>query len=201
MNMRKFVLVIALALAGCAVPYTLVPPQRQPVGDVLSVEPGAAWNRVGSPEYDGKVEVWTLDGPVLNTLVFVLGVPDGEPVFRRRGAPGASANEEEKPPLFRHTMTGIEIQELIKDTVSRTLQTPMAEAGNLRPATLDGVPGFRFETRVVGRDEVERSGSAVFAVKDGKLYLVWFQGARLHYYQRHLPEYERVVASVRLAGK
>ncbi|MCZ7565019.1 MAG: hypothetical protein M5U08_15585 [Burkholderiales bacterium] len=191
-------LLFAVALvAGCAA-YTLVAPQRQNVADVISVEPGMKWNKMSQSAYEGHVEVWTLDGLTLNTLVFFTGVPDGEPLFVPRFADKARM---EKPPVFRSTMNPLEIQELLHATVARFFRTTLAEERNLRAVSIAGGRGFRFETRVVGRDEVERAGVFVGTVAGGKLYGAWFQGARLHYFERYLPEFERIVASAQLTGE
>jgi len=61
--------------------------------------------------------------------------------------------------------------------------------------------GFRFETRLVGRDEVERDGVFVGTIRNQKLYGAWFQGAKLHYFHRYLPEFDRMVTSAQLVGE
>jgi hypothetical protein len=196
--MTKTRLLSALAiflLAGCAA-YGLVKPERQTVGGVISVQPGIAWNKVAVQNYQGKIEVWTLDGPALNTLMFFTGVADGEPLFSARGQ-GA---KQDKPPVFRATMNPVDIQELLEATVARTFQTTIVEGHDLKPAPVASGRGFRFEIRMVGRDEVERDGVFVGTIRDRKLYGAWFQGAKLHYFARYLPEFENIVASAQLVG-
>jgi hypothetical protein len=41
----------------------------------------------------------------------------------------------------------------------------------------------------------------VGTVRGGKLYGAWFQGAKLHYFKRYLPEFDRLVASAQLVGE
>jgi hypothetical protein len=195
---RWFPLALVLLLTACATPYVLVEPGRHEVRDALSVAPGSAWNRVGTPGYEGDIEVWTLDGPVLNTLLFVPGVGDGEPIFVRRRGPGAPAGE--KPPVFRTAMTPFEIVELLRDTIALSFDTAIVDTSGLQPDTLGGVSGFRFQTRMIGQDEVERDGVALGAVRDGKLYMLWFQGAHLNYFERYLPEVESVFGSARFTN-
>jgi len=199
MTARLLVLLGAALLGGCA-QYVLVNPERQTVGDVISVEPGLRWNKVAMPSIQGNVQVWTLDGPALNTLVFFTGVPDGQPLFTRRLPPGANPAQQEKPPVFRATMNLVEIQELLEATLARTFQTTVVEGRNLKPVPFAG-SGFRFETRLLGRDEVERAGVFVGTIRGGKLYGAWFQGARLHYFTRYLPEFDRMAASAKLVGE
>jgi len=197
MTRPAIALLAAALLAGCATTFTLVEPQRQTVGGVISVEPGMKWNRIGMSNYKGKVEAWTLDGPTLNTLLFFTGVPDGEPLFVRASA---DQSKLEKPPVFRSNMNPLEIQELLEATARRYFQTTLAEERNLHAESVADGRGFRFETRMVGRDEVERAGVFVGTVRSGKLYGAWFQGAKLHYFQRYVAEFDRIVASARLVG-
>jgi hypothetical protein len=194
-NTRLLGVLLIFLLTGCAA-YGLVKPERQTVGGVISVQPGIAWNKVATQNLQGKIEVWTLDGPPLNTLMFFTGVPDGEPLFTVRG----QAAKQEKPPVFRATMNPLEVQELLEATVARTFQTTIVEAHDLKPTSLASGRAFRFETRMVGRDEVERDGVFVGTIRNQKLYGAWFQGAKLHYFARYLPEFDNLVASAQLVG-
>jgi hypothetical protein len=198
MTRLSIILLLTALIAGCVTPYTLVEPKRQTVGGVISVQPGTKWNKVGFTAYQGNLEVWTLDGETLNTLVFFTGVPDGEPLFTRRTA---NPERQEKPPVFRSTMNPLEVQELLEATVARYFQTTLAEGRNLQSETIAEGRGFRFETRLVGRDEVERYGIFIGTIRNKKLYGAWFQGARLHYFERYRPEFDRLVKSARLVGQ
>ncbi len=194
---RRALLLFSLLLGACAAPYALVQPGRQIVAGTLSVQPGIAWNRINAPPWAGKVEVWTQDGAALDSLTFIVGAGDGEPLLWRESRAGGAA----PPPAFRRDMTGIEIAELFAASLARNHLTPIVEVTRVTPAQLGAVPGFRFELRYVGRDEVERAGIAVGAVRAGRLDLVWFEGARGDRYRRHLDEFERIVASVRFVGE
>jgi hypothetical protein len=190
------VVLAAILLPGCVTTYTLVEPKRQTIAGVISVEPGTQWNKVSRHNYRGNVELWTLDGPTLNTLLFFTGVADGAPLF----TPARGAAPDDKPPVFRATMNPLEVQELLEDTAARYFRTTLAESGALKATPVAQGEGFRFETRLVGRDEVERDGVFVGTIRNQKLYGAWFQGARLHYYGRYLPEFDRLLASAQLVG-
>ena len=198
MTRLSILVLFTVLLAGCVTPYAIVNPERQTVGNVISVQPGVKWNKVGFSGYEGNVEVWTLDGLQLNSLVFFTGVRDGEPLFTRRTA---NPEKQEKPPVFRANMNPIEVQELLEATVARFFQTTLAEGRNLNPETIAEGQGFRFETRLVGRDEVERVGIFVGTIRNKKLYGAWFQGARLYYFKRYEPEFDRLVKSAKLVGE
>jgi hypothetical protein len=197
-RLRLLVAVAVVLVCGCA-PFVLVAPERQTVGGVISVQPGLKWNKMTMSNFRGNVEVWTLDGPGLNTLLFFTGVPDGEPLFTR-AAGTAQAAQQEKPAVFRATMNPVEVQELLEATMARYFQTTIAEGRNLKPVPLANGQGFRFDTRLIGRDEVEREGVFVGTIRSGKLYGAWFQGAKLHYFKRYVPEFDRIVASAQLVG-
>ncbi len=189
---------LSLALAGCATTtYTLVEPERRTVAEVISVQPGVKWNKVNTSEFTGHIEVWTLDGPTLNTLMFFTGVPDDEPLFVRRAV---NQGAVEQPPVFRSNMNPFEIQELLEATMARNFQTTIADSRGLRPQPIDEGRGFRFDTSLVGRDEVERHGVFVGTIRGGKLYGAWFQGAKHHYYYRYLDEFDRIIDSAQLIG-
>ena len=98
-------------------------------------------------------------------------------------------------------MNPVEVQELLEATVARYFQTTLAEGRNLKPVPIANGQGFRFETRLVGKDEVERDGVFVGTIRGGKLYGAWFQGAKLHYFARYLTEFDRMVASAQLVGE
>jgi hypothetical protein len=196
-RLRLLAAAAALVVFSACVPYTLISPERQTVGGTISVQPGMKWNKIAMPAFSGKAEAWTLDGPALNTLIFFTGVPDGEALFWRT----AGAAQQEKPPVFRSTMNPVEVQELLDATVARFFQTTIAESRNLKPEPVANGQGFRFDTRMIGRDEVERDGVFVGTIRNGKLYGAWFQGAKLHYFKRYLPEFDRLVASAQLVGE
>jgi hypothetical protein len=197
-GMKRLIAVVALALASCATPYALVEPGRTTAAG-LSVEPGVRWNTMGILPWEGRVAVWTLDGPRLNHLLFIGGTQDGEAIFTRK-ADAAGTSTSEPPPVFRRTMNALEIAELFQATIARNYQTTLADVSDVTTAQFLGQPGFRFDTRFVGRDEIERDGTVIGTVKDGQLYAIWFSGARQHYYKRYLPEIERIAQSTRLTG-
>ncbi|HXZ96438.1 MAG TPA: hypothetical protein VEG37_05240 [Burkholderiales bacterium] len=200
-KIRILVVFLAAMLAGCATNYSLVKPERQSVG-ALSVEPGVEWNRVNPLTIEGEVETWTLDGPVLNQLIFFEGVADDEPLFKPRSGSFSSAKQDEKPPVFRSNMNPFEVQELVQATIARRFQTTIAECRNLKPVQFAGERGFRFDTKFTERDdEVDRKGMFIATVRGGRLYGIWFFGAGSHYFDRYVPDFTRLADSVRIAGK
>jgi hypothetical protein len=186
-----------LALAACT-PYGLVGNERRTVEGAVSIEPGIAWNKVRTTLADGweifstaPVERWTIDDERLEMLTFYAGIADGEPLMR------IPDEKDRNQPAFRAGMTPSEIADLFEGALSRSTRRAIPELRNLRPAMLGGVPGFRFELSYSLSDEVDRELAAAGAVRNGKLYLVTFQGTRLYHFPKYLPEFERILATWR----
>jgi len=182
---------LALALAACT-NFGLIEPKRVTLQGALSVEPGIAWNQLGTDVFGSQPHVlWTADGPLLNRLVFYAGVADGKALV-------ASGARGERPPPFRATMSATEVMELFEATLIRLFQAKAVTARGLRPLNFGGAPGFRFEISYVGPDELERDGLAAGSVHFDKLYLIYFEGTRLYHFDKYLNEVERIVASARI---
>src|SRR5690348_11278403 len=122
---------VASLFAGCA-RYTLVEPRPRTIADVYTVDPQTHWSSVT----DGKWEVWTVDGPGLEAIQFLTGLPDGEPLFR--------AADAQKRMTFRTTMSPSELAELLVTPVEvaerrQVLRREVVPAG-LQPEELHRLP-------------------------------------------------------------
>jgi hypothetical protein len=193
----RFATIIALALlvASCA-PYALGQPQRVTVKNALSVEPDIAWNKVNQQDISGRssAEIWTLDGPMLNTLTFFAGVEDGKPLFVQT----AEQEKRDKLPAFRGSMTPTEVMELVESTYAKASQSTLTKTRELRPEKFAGKDGFRFEMSYVGKDEVDREVTAVGVVHGGRLYMIVYQGTRLYHHGLRRAQVERIIESAQL---
>jgi hypothetical protein len=180
-------------LSGC-VAYTLVPAQTTAVSKAgMSVTPSTAWNKSpANPTLNGIAEVWTQDGPLLNQLTFIGGLKDGQTLIR--AAPGATT----KPPLFKSTMLPQEIVEFVEKSYRVQTSSPIFNVTNVKPSTFSGQPGVQFDFDFTTQDEVRRKGRAAGAIKNGLLYLMIYDGAAVHYYDRNLAEFDRIVASAQI---
>jgi hypothetical protein len=184
----------ALALAGCTTISHVRPGERVAIEGALSVQPTKDWSQVSTFSlYGAKVTVWTMDGPELDKLCFVAGLDNNASIHADR--PGKTPE-----PKFRANMTPSEVMELFDAAYSRPTTTPVIfHTSGLRPAKFAGLDGFRFDFSFVDQaDELERKGIATGAVHDGKLYLVFYHGARIHYFGKNLAEVERIIASARV---
>lgn len=184
----------ALALAACTTITHVQPGVRTVIEGSLAVEPSQDWSHVSTLSlYGAHIVVWTMDGPDLDKLCFVAGLENNASIHADR--PGQAPE-----PKFRSNMTPTEVMELFDAAYSRPAGTPvMFKTGGLRPAKFAGHDGFRFDFSFVDQaDEVERKGIATGTIHGGKLYLVFYHGARIHYFGKNLPEVEAIIRSARL---
>lgn len=188
----------ALTLAACAGgsfgSYTLVRPQQVRVSDgAMIVTPGERWNRLPSSFYDiSEEENWTLNGPILDSVTFIGGLRDGKDIVRQR------RREDRLVPRFRANMTPPELVGMIESFYRIRGGSTQFTTTNLAPVNFLGAPGFRFDFDHLSTNEVKRRGRAYGAVIGNRLYLMLLDGARLHYFDRALPDFERMAQGARL---
>jgi hypothetical protein len=201
-----FAALLALSLtAGCAGGvggpglfryYTLVAPGPEDVArGSMIVTPTLRWNKAPRGPYDiSREENWTLNGPLLDGITFIGGLENDKRIVRQR------RKADRKVPNFRADMDPTEIAAMIESFYRIRAGSTRFETTGLAPRRFLGHPGFQFDFVHLGGDEVERKGRAVGAIVDGRFYLALFDAARMHYFDSGLPEFERIVASARLAG-
>lgn len=173
---------------------SLVRPQPRSVArGSMVVTPTIEWNRLPRGQYDIPYEEnWTLNGPVLDGLSFIGGLPSNRPiVYQRR-------RDDRRVPDFRADMTPQEIADMIESFFLIRGGSVEFNTTGLKPRTFLGQPGFQFDYNHLGGNEVERSGRAVGAIVNNRLYLILFDAARLHYFPTGVQEFERIVESARL---
>lgn len=157
----------------------------------LTVTPGRDWNRL-----DGNIgkhtETWTLDGGQLNDLTFFAGIEPGKPLVRER------RKKREPLPKFGSTTLLAEVPELFEATYRDYKQIADFRMVDIQPATFLGQQGVVFAYEYVDQDELTRKGEAHAAIIGGRLYMVSFDAPRLHYFDRGIQDFRRIVESARL---
>ena len=173
---------LPLLLFGCAT-YSLVEAKRTPIGDLYTVDPQISWSSASQ----GKIELWTVDGPSLQAIRFVKGLEDGEYLFKGK--------EEEKAPKFNKRMTPSEIVEFVVDNLT-AVGAQNVKAVNLRPEKFGNHQGFRFELTFASKEGLEEEGFVVGVVVKEHLYLIMYTGVKAHYYRKHKEHVERILESI-----
>jgi len=183
-----------IGLAACAPTYTLVSPA--PVSTAkgaIKVQPAVAWNKVPKGTFDVKWEEnWTRNGPLLDGISFIGGLPDGEAIAKQR------KKDDQKVPVFRATMSPQDLVSMIESYYRIKAGASIFETTAVEPVTFLGKPGLRFDYTYVGGDEVKRKGRSLAAIINGKLYLMALDGTATHYFDAALPEFEAMAAGATL---
>ena len=186
-NSRYTLLVSAcllLALSACAA-ISLVDTERRTVLGAYSVEPQIQWSQFPR----GDFVTWSADGIYLEALRFAKPVTDGNPIYKPMGV------KQEKLRVFRKGMTPNEVMELMADTLS-TEGAGDVHTYNLEPYQFGSSPGFRFNIDFTTEDGLEMEGIAAGTIEHNKLYMIFYSGAREHYFALHRDAVEQLLASL-----
>lgn len=197
-----------LALSGCSSfgageglgsdYYTMVRVRSVQVGDgSMAVTAPRPWNRTRKLFlFDDVrwVEDWTLNGPLLDGMSFVAGLPSGKYLIRQR------RTDDRQVPKFRSDMTAPEITAMLESLYRVRGGAIDFRTTSLQPRRFLGANGFQFDFEHLDSDELWRRGRAVGAVIDGELYLILFDAARSHYFANAIGDFEAIVASARRRG-
>lgn len=209
MKPKILFLTVLLFIGGCT-HYTAVPAERRAIGDLYSVKSNITWSQAD----EGGIQVWTIDGPLLEALRFVT-LKDGDTLF-------PAADKDDKLPRFRAHMTPNEVVEFFAaslKSVSGGVDTHQLARGmahpagiragsinastldvkNLRPADFSRLPGFRFDFSFLSKEGLERQGIAFGSIHEGKLFLMVYTGTKEYYFDKHKQDVEAIFSSVQLA--
>lgn len=178
----------ALLLAACMPAYKLVKPGLRGVGDGgLSVTPVNAWNSLpGIPEQAWD-EIWTRNGPLLETVTFVSGLPEGKALVKQRRKADAQAT------VFRADMTPDDLVSMIEG-VYRVGGVTVFAVDSVEPTSFLGGTGLRMRYHYAPGDGIGKLGSCVLRVVDRKLYLMRLDGVSNHYFAAAQAEFDQMVA-------
>ena len=166
---------LTLLLAACASGGPLVTPGRTTAGGNLSIEAGMEWTRMGGM----REQLWTIDGPQLNSLHLIANVREREFIFL-----GERQTTRRPDGAFYHRgMRADELRDLIADGM-RAAGAVNVVASNLRPVDFGGREGLRFEMAMDNEAGLKyRAMAAAFEHENG-LALALFYAPAEYYYPR-----------------
>jgi hypothetical protein len=193
MKLRILMAVATLSLGGCMASYELVPAEETFVaGNELIVTPAVAWNMVPSI-YDETQweETWTRNGPLLDSIAFVAGLPEGKTLRKQR------RKTDRQVPLFRADMTPQDLVSMVEASY-RTRGVTVFDIESVEPVDFLGGKGLNVRFRYAPNDGIAKRGSCVLRVVDKKLYVIKLEGVTSHYFDAAVPEFQKIVASAHL---
>ena len=189
-------LALAVLISGCAVQsYSLVAPGQREY-DGLRVSAAHAWNlapKQATRASRDSSRVWTRDGLLLNRILIIPAVPDGEPIFK-------PTSKEQALPPFRSGMMPHEIEELTESSIVKLFgeSDVVVETSNLRPHRFGNTAGFLFDLEMAVSDGPDYAGIVGAMVSGRELYLVIYIAAKPYYYQKLREEALSIILSARV---
>lgn len=198
--MNKRILFLAtpfFMLGGCVTGYTLVEPGQHSI-DTMTVNASSGWNLAPGYAAPGKrknAQVWTQDGVLLDRLVFIPAVPDGQPLLISRAKDAAL-------PVFRKDMLPNELEELVESTIVKYFGEGQAavSTSNLRPHRFGDHRGVMFDISAEVTESPTYDGIVGAFIANDELYIMWYFGAEPYYYDKHLADAEAIISSATLAA-
>jgi len=179
---------IVFTVASCGKYQLVESGHKVIVGECFRVDPEIPW----SMTKEAGVFVWTVDGEVLERLIFFPGIKDGAPLVALQ-----KSGDSREMPTYKDNMTLLEVVDLLEATMAR-LDYHQFEKRNLRPETIGGLDGYRVDFSFVSKQGLEYRGFAAGAKKAHKLYMVMYMGTTLHYYDRYETIVDRIINSMEI---
>jgi len=196
MKPRILLSILPLLLGGCIAPYTLKKAGQTTVANgAFTVNPGSAWNVV--PKDASRTEweeVWTQNGPLLDTVAFLGGLPEGKTVVVQK------KKAEKQVPLFRPDMTPQDLASMVEASY-RVRGVTVFNVDSVDPVTFMGGLGIKVQFNYAPSNGITRKGSCVLRVIEKRLYVMKLEGVSSHYFDAAVPEFDRLVASAALPKK
>lgn len=191
MTATRWILAIALAclLAACAGGGPLVRPGPQIVSGRLVIDAGMEWTRMSGY----REQLWTMDGPLLNSLHLIPAVREREFIFlgerqTRRRPDGA---------FYRRGMRPDELRDLVVDGM-RAAGAVNVTTSNLRPANFGGREGLRFEMAMDNEQGLKYQAMAAAFEHERGLALALFYAPAEYYYPRDAARVSAMLDTLRL---
>jgi hypothetical protein len=195
-TLKHVVLLPAILLSGCvSMNFLAVAPGAVAVGDI-ALSPSTTWNEapaVMRPYSRRGAEVWTRDGLLLDRVMIIPGVPDGETLFDIQD-PGTAL------PTFRPDMLPNELEEFTESSLVTLFGegNVAVNTSGLRPHRFGETPGvlFNFDASLV--DSPDYKGLVGAFIANGLLYMMLYVAAEPYYYDKHLGEASVIIETATL---
>jgi hypothetical protein len=194
-HLRLVLTLFLVTFLSACVAFSMVEPGPATVGD-LQLDASVAWNQAPSamsPAARSGTKVWTRDGLLLDRIIIIPGVPDGESIFK-------ATNKSQALPAFKADMLPNELEELTESSISKLFgegQTAVTTM-NLRPHRFGENSGILFDVETAVSDGPDYRGFVGAFVNEDKLYMLIYIAAQPFYYDKHRDEAEAVIRSARI---
>ena len=196
MKSRIVLALLLVPLGGCVSDYRLVTADETDVaGSDMTVKPGSNWKRLPAGMNQTRwEEVWTWNGPQLDRIALVGGLPDGKAIIFRK------TNSDQQVPVFRADMTAQDLMSMVEVSY-RVNGVTVFDFESVEPVDFLGGPGVRLRYNYTSGIGIAKRGSCVMRIVDGKLYAMKLESVAGHHFDTVDPEFDQLIASARLRKK
>jgi hypothetical protein len=145
------------------------------------------WSRIKMP----RQELWTIDGPGLNSLILLPDTKPGEHVFH------LAKERKSRPdgPWYRSGMRPDELRDVILDAI-REQGWADVESSNFRPHGFSGTPGVRFDVQQTSPEGLRYKASVGAFERNGRLTVLYWKAPEEYYYGRDIQAVNRLIDSI-----
>jgi hypothetical protein len=136
-------------------------------------------------------EVWTRNGPQLDRIALIGGLPDGKAIIFRE------TNSDQQVPVFRADMTALDLMSMVEVSY-RVNGVTVFHFESVEPVDFVGGPGVRVRHNYTSGIGIAKRGNCVMRIVDDKLYAMKLESVAGHSFDTVDPEFDQLVASARL---
>ncbi len=186
--MKRFLpLILVALLSACAATPKVAPMGVYQTEGSFEVTLEKDWSQwASSLNYSSEGEFLTKDGPLLNKLTLVT-LEDGDTLAR-----GA---KDQELPVYTPALDELEVVKFISESLTRIGYTGVEEA-NIRPETLGGKEGVRFDLSGKSATGLKVQGDAAFVELADELNLILFIAPTMYYFGTYADEVDAVIKSM-----
>ena len=184
---------LLVPLGGCVSDQRFVTADETHVaGSDMTVKPVSNWKRLpASMKQSRWEEVWTWNGPQLDRITLIGGLPDGKDIVFRE------SNSEQQVPAFRADMTAQDLMSMIEVSY-RVNGVTVFDFESVEPVDFLGGPGVRLRYNYTSGIGIAKRGNCVMRVVDRKLYAMKLESVAGQYFDTVDPEFDQLIASAQL---
>ncbi len=162
------------------------------VGSDMIVKTGSSWKKLLSSTNRSRWEdVWTWNGPQLDRVTVVDGLPDGKAIISQE------TKADQRVPAFRADMTAWDLTSMVEVSY-RVNGVTVFNVESVEPVDFLGGSGVRLRYSYVSGIAFTKKGSCVMRVVDDKLYAMKLESLAGHDFDTVAPEFDRLIASAEL---
>lgn len=188
-------LTVVLISACATMSYQSVLPGVNSLG-ALQVNADSGWNLApayATPRTTPDSQTWTKDGLLLDRLILIPAVKDGESLF-------VSDDPAAALPPFRANMLPNEIEEMTESTIVKLFGegNAVVSTEKLRPWGFAEHRGVMFDISVTVTESPDYRGMVGAFIVEEKLYMLVFLAATPHYYDKHIANAEALIKGAQI---